>query len=180
MDHYGNTNRNQPRLHGIWRVFLIVSQVKSKPKGNLAARGSFLIADEQRATAIGDHSPAKHRKGRNTIFYSELKGLLTCPKTWQSRNKKCDYIDVSVYNLPVASRFSENSATYKSISEIPRSLWVRWSWNEKPNNAVETREGSHRWCTSWWFQMFSCSQLLGKISNLTDILQMGWFNHQLV
>ena len=72
------TNRD---CMGFGVFFLIVSQVKSKPKGNLAARGSFLIADEQRATAIGDHSPAKHRKGRNTIFYSELKGLLTCPKT---------------------------------------------------------------------------------------------------
>lgn len=38
------TNRD---CMGFGVFFLIVSQVKSKPKGNLAARGSFLIADEQ-------------------------------------------------------------------------------------------------------------------------------------
>ena len=30
------------------------------------------------------------------------------------------------------------------------------------------------------FKCFHVHSYLGKISNLTDIFQMGWFNHQLV
>ena len=35
--------------------------------------------------------------------------------------------------------------------------------------------------SGWWFQRFLFSaRSLGKWSNLTNIFQMGWFNHQLV
>ena len=32
----------------------------------------------------------------------------------------------------------------------------------------------------WWFQIFFFHPYLGKWSNLTNIFQRGWFNHQLV
>jgi len=34
--------------------------------------------------------------------------------------------------------------------------------------------------SGWWFQIsFIFTTIWGKISNLTNIFQMGWFNHQL-
>ena len=41
-------------------------------------------------------------------------------------------------------------------------------------------KGFKKYWTSWWFHFFYFNRKLGKISNLTHIFQIGWFNHQLI
>ena len=49
-----------------------------------------------------------------------------------------------------------------------------WDWFQSTMDLFWNTE------TGWWFQIFVIfTPNLGKCSNLTNIFQMGWFNHQL-
>ena len=58
-----------------------------------------------------------------------------------------------------------------------------YTWETIEDYQVESISWGMTWCkTGWWFQIFLVlfsPQELGKIPIVTNIVQLGWFNHQL-
>ena len=110
--------------------------------------------------------------------------LETCLVSWKK-------LMIETWNIPVVKLFWKievNKEVYVNLNELLETQFLLFSL-EPFDNQIKSKGTSwafQRWSyldwytkPRWWFEIFFyVHPYLGKVSNLTDIFQMGW-NHQL-